>query len=79
MEEATRMVLDAALGLPEPARAEIVEELIATLDEGGDAEVDAAWVAEVERRFRDMQEGNVQPVSWAEAKDRASRWSRGPG
>ena len=43
-------MLGTALALPPDERAWLTSELIASLDEGEDADVEAAWAAEIERR-----------------------------
>ena len=48
------------LKLPAADRARLAERLIASLDE--DAEVEAAWRAEVRRRDADLQSGAVQGI-----------------
>jgi len=47
----------AALHLPPGERARLVERLIATLD--ADPEVEEAWIAEVERRQTEIENGTV--------------------
>jgi putative addiction module component (TIGR02574 family) len=61
---ATRLedLLDSALELPPADRARIAAELIASLDGEAEAGVDAAWVAEVDRRMRETARGEVQLV-----------------
>jgi len=63
--EATR-VLDEALRLPAEERAEIVEQLLVTLHDYH-AEVEAAWVAEIERRAADARTNPDDSVDWREA------------
>jgi len=48
------------LKLPAPERARLAERLIASLDE--DAEVEAAWIAEVRRRDEELQSGAVEAI-----------------
>jgi putative addiction module component (TIGR02574 family) len=48
------------LKLPAADRARLAERLIASLDE--DAEVEAAWRAEVRRRDAELQSGAVQGI-----------------
>jgi len=63
-------ILGTALALPPDERAWLAEELIASLDEGQDAEVEAAWAAEIEKRIAEVESGKVQTVSWEEARAR---------
>lgn len=55
----------AALQLTFADRARLVERLIATLD--ADREVAEAWVAEVERRQTEMENGTVTLLSGPES------------
>lgn len=43
-------------------RADLIRSLIAELDSPADADVEAAWVKEAQRRHREVVEGKVQPV-----------------
>jgi putative addiction module component (TIGR02574 family) len=54
-------ILEAAMSLPPEARAQIADQLLASLDPA-QAEVDAAWEPEIERRVREIEEGRVQLV-----------------
>ena len=49
------------MALPPEARAEIAEQLLASLNPA-QADVDAAWEAEIERRVREVEEGRVELV-----------------
>jgi putative addiction module component (TIGR02574 family) len=63
-------ILDTALALPPDERAWLASELIASLDEGEDIDVEAAWAAEIERRIADVESGKAKTVSWEEARTR---------
>jgi putative addiction module component (TIGR02574 family) len=63
-------VLGTALTLPPDERAWLAKELIASLDEGEDADVEAAWAAEIERRIADVESGEATTSSWEEARTR---------
>ena len=60
MPEAAEKVRSEALRLPLHERARLAEELIASLDE--DAEVDAAWAQEIQRRIAEVESGAVELV-----------------
>jgi putative addiction module component (TIGR02574 family) len=77
MTRGAKKILDAAIKLPESDRLQVVEELLASLEPAADADVDAAWVSEVERRSREIKEGTVRPVPWNEVKSRARERVRG--
>jgi putative addiction module component (TIGR02574 family) len=63
-------VLGTALALPPDERAWLAEELIASLDQHRDAEIEAAWAAEIERRIAEVELGEAETVSWEEARAR---------
>ncbi len=65
-------VLAAAMRLPADARAAVAAELIRSLDETDqtDAEVEAAWGDEVQRRLAEVDAGVVTPIPWPEARGR---------
>jgi putative addiction module component (TIGR02574 family) len=44
-------------------KAELLRALIAELDGPADADVESAWLTEVQRRYREVREGKVKPVS----------------
>lgn len=76
MTEQTRSVLEAALKLPLPDRAEVAAALLASIDREDEGDVSAAWDAEIERRARRVLAG--QPgIPWeqveAEARARMQR------
>ena len=52
MSDATARLLEEALPLDVRERAELAAELIASVDGEPDADADAAWAAEIERRAR---------------------------
>lgn len=55
-------ILEAeALKLDAGERARLAEHLIASLDE--DAELDAAWEAEIQKRINQIDSGQVQMLS----------------
>jgi putative addiction module component (TIGR02574 family) len=43
-------------------KSELVRALIAELDGAPEADVELAWLAEAQRRYREVVEGVVQPV-----------------
>jgi putative addiction module component (TIGR02574 family) len=65
-------LLTQALQLPEPERRELVSQLLRSLepDDGDpvvDAEWEAAWGAELDRRSRDLEEGLVELIDGEQA------------
>ena len=65
--EATEL-LEKALRLPPKARAALIARLIESLDGTSDDDAEAAWQAEIDRRARQLDEGNVELVPWMEAR-----------
>ena len=61
-------VLEKALNLPPKARAALIARLIESLDGAKDEDSEVAWQAEIDRRARDLDEGNVELVPWVEAR-----------
>ena len=53
-----------ALQLPAADRARLVERLIASLDV--DPEIEAAWAAEIERRYAEIESGSATWLPGAE-------------
>ena len=64
-------LLRAAEGLPEPDRVHLIESLIATLGPETGAPLDDAWLAEIDRRSREIDAGAVELIPWAEVKRQA--------
>lgn len=54
-----------ALRLPPAERETLATELFRSLDSQPLSEVDAAWVAEADRRFEELRSGQVQGVPGA--------------
>ena len=63
-------ILDTALALSPNERAWLASELIASLDESTDSDVEAAWAAEIERRIAEVESGEAETISWEEARAR---------
>jgi putative addiction module component (TIGR02574 family) len=73
MNESFNNVFQAALALPETDRVQLVDALIETLEPDDAAPLDDAWLAEIERRSREFDEGKVQAIPWEVVKERARR------
>ena len=63
-------ILGTALALPPDERAWLAAELIASLEEGGDDGVEAAWAEEIEKRIAEVESGEAETASWEEARAR---------
>jgi putative addiction module component (TIGR02574 family) len=66
----TKDVRALALELPHPERAELARDLLASLDGPFDdpADVEAAWLGEVERRLKEVEDGTATLVEWDEVR-----------
>ncbi len=73
MKQSAKKVLNAALGLPEPDRVKVAEELLATLEGKPQKDADAAWADEIERRTGEIEQGKVKSVPWSKVKKSAMR------
>jgi len=51
-----------ARALPPEDRARLAEELLESLHEGKDSEVEAAWDEEIRRRIADIESGNAKLI-----------------
>lgn len=63
-------VLAQALQLPAEDRADVARRLIASLDDAADTDVEAAWLAEVERRLKDLDQGTAKLETWEVVRER---------
>ena len=69
-------LLSRVLQLPSKERARLAHQLIASLDSlPTDSDAEEAWVAEIERRAADGDEGTED---WASVRDRALALVRRP-
>ena len=73
MSPHTQEVLQTAQALPTAAQVELIEALIAGLDEADPEPLDDAWMAEIQRRSAHFDAGQVQPIPWSEVRDRVRR------
>ena len=53
-------VVNKALDLSSKERAELAHELIVSLDDVADKEVETAWDAEIERRVKEIKSGKAK-------------------
>lgn len=60
---ATARLLDEVLRLPSEERAQLALELIRSLDDGVDADADAQWAAEIDRRSVEVEAGTAETMS----------------
>lgn len=57
MTEKSQIVLEEALKLTANERAEVAEQLIASLDEAPDTDVEQAWQEEIQKRLAQIERG----------------------
>ena len=72
MTRATRELLAQALELPLEERAKIAAELLDSLHEA-EADVEAAWAAEIQDRVTAARAGELESTDWREVLDRVER------
>ena len=53
---------EEALRLPADERARLAQKLILSLDDLSSAELAEAWLVEADRRARELDRGEVQPI-----------------
>jgi putative addiction module component (TIGR02574 family) len=70
MTKATESLLADALRLDAKARAELVAELIASLDGPADPDAAAAWDEEIQRRVDALVAGSEKLEAWDDVKRR---------
>jgi putative addiction module component (TIGR02574 family) len=68
MTQLAAKLLADAIQLPEGDRGDLAAKLIESLDPGSEDDVAAAWSAEIRQRLDELQSGQVQAVSWTEAR-----------
>ena len=66
-------VVHAAVRLPARERVRLVEEVLVSLESEKDRHADAAWAAEIERRARQLREGEVRPIPWSKVRARVRK------
>lgn len=64
MSERARKLLHDAMDLPVSERAELAADLLASLDGEPEADVEAAWASEIERRAREALANPDDDVAW---------------
>ena len=63
-----RQLFQEALELTDNDRATLAGLLIESLEMPPDPDVEAAWAAEAERRWQEIESGKVQTIPWEEVK-----------
>jgi len=70
MKQNITEILKEALKLPPGARAALAGTLLDSLDETVDKDAESAWEAEIIMRLKEIDEGKVNLIPWAEARAR---------
>lgn len=70
MKQSIVEILKEALKLPLEARAALAGTLLDSLDETVDRDAESAWEAEIVMRLKEIDEGKVNLIPWAEARAR---------
>ena len=63
-----KKLLEEAMRLPVRQRARLLSSLIDSLEESDEVDVEQAWIDEVHKRTRELATGQVQGLTWAEAR-----------
>jgi putative addiction module component (TIGR02574 family) len=79
MTTVARKLLDDLLALSEEDRLDIASAMIASVDGPADADWDAAWLAELDRRLAAATARSTEPPEWSEVGARVLPPSQGPG
>lgn len=68
-------ILPEALALSVKERAKLARELLESLHDAdeGDVDVDAAWVGEIDRRAREVEDGTAKLVDWESVRDQIAQ------
>ena len=68
MTRKSEFLLNQALAMNPSERAGIAHCLIHSLEEPSAESVDEQWMQLAQKRFEELENGSVQPVSWEEIK-----------
>jgi putative addiction module component (TIGR02574 family) len=70
MKQNIAEILKEALKLPAEARAALAGTLLDSLDETVDRDAESAWEAEIVMRLKEIDDGKIKLIPWAEARAR---------
>ena len=68
-----KRVFNEALDMPERERATLAGLLIESLEPPPDPDVEELWAEEAERRWREIESGVAETVSWEEVRTKLFR------
>jgi putative addiction module component (TIGR02574 family) len=77
MTNRAKSLLDEAMRLPPDERAEMARKLLASTEGPVDAEAEAEWLREIERRAEEAEAPDWQGESWEVVQARIKRQLRG--
>ena len=77
MKSSHKKICEEALRLPAEARAALAGQLLESLDDSVDEDVEAAWSKAILRRIDELDKGKVKAVSWSVARRQILGRSRG--
>jgi putative addiction module component (TIGR02574 family) len=67
----SKAIEQEALGLPPGDRAKLAQKLLLSLDALSEDESEQGWLIEADRRARELDRGDVQPVSADDVRKKA--------
>jgi len=70
MSRDTAEILKEALALPAEARAALADSLLDSIDAEVDADAEAAWQSEIQRRVAELDSKAVTTIPWSEVRSR---------
>ncbi len=68
MGELAKKIFADAMSLPDAERAELIRELIESVDGAADPSAEQAWIDEIEVRARRAVDGSTPGVAWGTVK-----------
>lgn len=77
MAKSVRDLFEEAMRLEPEERVALTGLLIESLDDQTDETADQTWIAEIDRRMRELDSGTVKSISWEELRTRLYGRSRG--
>jgi putative addiction module component (TIGR02574 family) len=66
-------ILPAALALTVKERAKLARDLLESLHEVDEGDVEGAWIDEIDRRAQEVENGTAKLVDWDAARDEIAR------
>jgi hypothetical protein len=71
-------ILTVVLALPAEKRARIAHELLVSLEDREDPDAADAWLAELDQRAREVENGTAELENWDVVRERLTqRWRSG--